>query len=613
MKYQKLVFLICLLPIFLFGQIVENGGFESPELPTQPDDLSQIDLADAWEEALDSNSPFGPHTADWLSTCEADHISVWEQPFTAPGPGNYAPISANSGCKYGGMLAGELFQQDIGDFVDGEHLSIKVSMYIRLPFQWHFSNTPEFTRTPLFSEGMTLDFYMAKSKITYDNENAQCNAPDGEGYEKRGNKLIKLKSVPLSTSKYPQGEWHLIEASFPAGSVSHNWLAFEFVTPAEGTDDCRLDYIMIDDVSIEVTDCHSCFNCTPYDGCIEYNVLNDAHGIDHPLTFTGLHNVDWFKFHLVHENGFLIRTIEINNCPQVVSWDGKDSGGTEIPAAPYFVVLELANSCQYIKDEFTFIKSNAYTENTIPNSTTMNYQPVLTQDFNDECCYDCLELTSNNIAYLNPPTNLAEAEELVNPTPIIDGVLNLVAIDKIVVDDAINIQFLPTSSVTFQSSQEILIKEGTNVTFWEGADISCIIDDYSSGFLPPPEDRFSKPKNQFSNFFKERKAPVNRRDSTSYNSFVGSNSLVDKSGEFQLEIYPNPSDSGIFTLSCRGSFSEDLIINVKDLLGRTISKIILPAYQTSGIVDISDMPNGVYYISMNHDPIQIVKKIVKDE
>ncbi len=272
MFIRTIIILAC-IPVLLSGQTLNNGGLETPNIPDFPVDKSQMDEADSWEADNGSN---GTHSPDWLSDCLPEHMFVFEE---EPGfPSNFVPIPAQAGCKYGGMLAAEMVQQNIGGFCCDQY-SITLSMYIRLPHHtWYFSNESSFQRVPLWSSGMALDIYMAKEKITYQTEDF-CFEDSGSGYAKNGDGLIKVASLPISTDLYPTGEWHLVEFNFSAPSNNHDWLAFEYFTPYEGIDwVCNLDYLLFDEVNMEVTDCANCENCSPYDGCIEFTTLSTLHG-----------------------------------------------------------------------------------------------------------------------------------------------------------------------------------------------------------------------------------------------------------------------------------------------------------------------------------------------
>lgn len=590
------------VPCMLLGQNVVNGGFELPEDPIFPNDLSQLDRADGWEEALSNTT--GPHTADWLSTCNSNHFNILEE--DPLNPGTYVDIPANTGCRYGGMLPAELFQQDIGDYIDSDHLAVKMELNIRLPRQWHSSNSPNIIRDPQFTEGMTLDFYMSKEKITYVNEDAGCDAADDAGYEKNGDALVKVKSFPLSIIKYPQGEWHLIEVNFVAPSSNHQWIAFEFRIPSVADVACNVDYILVDDVSVEVTDCSNCSNCIAYDGCINYYELNNPAGTDSPFTIGGLFNVDYCKLEIFAEGGQLIRTIEVGNSPALISWDGKNDAGSEMPAGNYFYDIELINTCKRTKDWWDYpstqkiVKATTEPTNNIPE--TMSYSPVLTLDLTDPCCHDCIEISSNTIDFIYPPSNISE----IGGPAVITGDLELIAISKIIVDE--NVFFMSGSNVLLQAGEEIIFDcDSGNLNIFAGAEVVCRIDDCIPGFnAPPPQsivlggENISQSKDSSLDTLLTEKSVEQRSEFEKMNS-----------DQIKITIYPNPSKTGMYAIDFNYAIDKEVFIEVADVLGNEVMSTKLQGNQRNMIIDISNKPNGVYYISVNYSGKSLVQKMVK--
>ena len=81
--------------------------------------------------------------------------------------------------------------------------------------------------------------------------------------------------------------------------------------------------------------------------------------------------------------------------------------------------------------------------------------------------------------------------------------------------------------------------------------------------------------------------------------------------EHSFTIYPNPAHSSIsLNLSQLNSLT---LLSVTDVLGQELNKVILDS-QSSDVdysIDISEWPNGLYFINVENNSNQIVKRFVK--
>lgn len=76
----------------------------------------------------------------------------------------------------------------------------------------------------------------------------------------------------------------------------------------------------------------------------------------------------------------------------------------------------------------------------------------------------------------------------------------------------------------------------------------------------------------------------------------------------ELEVYPNPG-KGLFTL--KGKMSKGNLVSITDLSGRSQERRLLPMDEDNHQLDITDLPQGVYYIKVEEKGSVAVKRIVK--
>lgn len=80
-------------------------------------------------------------------------------------------------------------------------------------------------------------------------------------------------------------------------------------------------------------------------------------------------------------------------------------------------------------------------------------------------------------------------------------------------------------------------------------------------------------------------------------TFVGINEMQN---ELNYSVYPNPSQSGIFTIEWNKADSSPLLITITDLYGRIIQNAEQPVYSSSGtqVIDLSDHSAGCYLVEL---------------
>lgn len=199
-----------------------------------------------------------------------------------------------------------------------------------------------------------------------------------------------------------------IEFAPPLGGG--RWLGIEYYEPGGGT----CPWVFVDDFSLEdaFDSCSDCsLACDPIDGCIEPTFLSTgiAHSENTPFSIGNLTNVSNFELTIRPQDNVnqLLRVISIENPYTIVSWDGKGENGAEASAINYKYTLKVGNSCETKVIEGIFPKFNV--DGTVYRPIVMDYLSVVKQDIvNDECCYECIEISNDVLDFIDPPTNLSQ-------------------------------------------------------------------------------------------------------------------------------------------------------------------------------------------------------------
>ncbi len=74
----------------------------------------------------------------------------------------------------------------------------------------------------------------------------------------------------------------------------------------------------------------------------------------------------------------------------------------------------------------------------------------------------------------------------------------------------------------------------------------------------------------------------------------------------RLNVFPNPTQSAIYL--DLGDINTNAQLDIIDLTGKNV----LSLQTVPNKLDLSDLPNGIYYLYINNDELQIVEKIVKN-
>src|ERR1035438_2429302 len=89
--------------------------------------------------------------------------------------------------------------------------------------------------------------------------------------------------------------------------------------------------------------------------------------------------------------------------------------------------------------------------------------------------------------------------------------------------------------------------------------------------------------------------------------------VPDIKGDDVMTIYPNPS-KGIFNLDMSFSEQQDVTVTVYDRLGnKVVDKLLKNVSVEINQIDLSNQPNGIYFINAQSKDKRIAGKIVKSE
>lgn len=82
--------------------------------------------------------------------------------------------------------------------------------------------------------------------------------------------------------------------------------------------------------------------------------------------------------------------------------------------------------------------------------------------------------------------------------------------------------------------------------------------------------------------------------------------LENRQRDIEMVIYPNPA-KGYVTIQL-DEIPENIVINIKDVLGKTLLE--QKANSTSTLINVSSLPKGIYYVELVNDSYKYAKKLV---
>ena len=561
---KKAVFIVlglfCLMEGAFSQNKINNHSFENRSSGTfnsRPNEVSGINKGwcSDWSDAAIA-------TADWFKA-ESSHIRIQED----IGGGVFQDISGSDGTGYAGIISGEMIQTKTNfpsDRIQRQRVKLKIRISDK-DMQFNDGNGVFGIGAFEPNEVTNLNVYISENKMDQVFGGVWCNPVSGTTVEHEVER-IQVATIPISLTLHPSGQWHEIEAEFSVPSVDYQWIGFDHIDPITAN---QCFYIFVDEVVLEdaYDNCSDCIiSCDPVDGCIEPTFLSvgTTHSENVPFSVGNLTNVSNFKLTIRPQNNInqLLRTILIENPYTIVSWDGKEENGAEASAINYNYTLDLSNSCETRRMEGVFPKFNVDATDYKP--IVMDYLSVVKQDIsNDECCYECIEISNDVLDFIDPPTNLSQ----VGGENTLIGTFNIVAINKIVIDD--NVNFTTGSNITFQAKDTVdfIAVNGQELAIEQGAEIEVIIDECMEMFQEPPPPLFSRISIQ--------KAEVK---------------------VFSFAVKPNPSSS---TFEFQLPLSDNPVhLQIINLSGQIIHETTIGENSQFYNIDLSEESKGIYFVKL---------------
>ncbi len=612
-KYTLLLFLVSNA---LFSQVnyLGNPSFEDKNNNDKPDGngANQVEFLQVWKDDIKTINdetccngvfifgecvgvgafilppPINLHSPDWYCI----GTSAYLQEDIGLG---LKPINAQSGSCYVGMGTCELVQQDFQSFFSNDKFvegnDYVLSMYIRIPAT---DNTPFHFPT---SGSATLKAFVNHDKLNY---SLAANNPCNDCTDKSCNKKTgdtnptEIMSEEVNATKFQPGQWHKISsvfsAPFPLGSVGllkNDWLTIEL-----NDDGCGL-YVLIDDINLaKVCEVGCNTGCSktdePFNPIFENQVVTSTTAVK----VTNLQNVTSAFMKISTIGGGVAdftKTVSCNNGIEgPIYRDGKDNDGGQFAtsATPYILQLFLTNDCGTCVYSIPVIKNSNFT------GTATDFQ-----------CNACNVATPEPCCCAQPDININNIT-ICGPSP--PGGFLYQSVNNITIGPNVTIQ--GDADVTFYAGNEIIGTQPQDVSV-SGAHV------ISAEIVPCPSCRMGNPDYYDSSNETEGSTQTNALQNFQPDSSLFKNQIEMGIKQFNISIVPNPSFSGIFTVS---GFASDVSasIIVYNVLGEiiykssTITASLNSDVRTPISIDISSHPKGIYFVKIQNGEAMEVQKII---
>jgi hypothetical protein len=76
-----------------------------------------------------------------------------------------------------------------------------------------------------------------------------------------------------------------------------------------------------------------------------------------------------------------------------------------------------------------------------------------------------------------------------------------------------------------------------------------------------------------------------------------------------LKIYPNPS-RGISIIDFNGASSKNTTITLHNVLGKELKKAMMTGNEAAYSLDLTDYPNGIYFVKVKSENSETTHRIV---
>lgn len=119
-------------------------------------------------------------------------------------------------------------------------------------------------------------------------------------------------------------------------------------------------------------------------------------------------------------------------------------------------------------------------------------------------------------------------------------------------------------------------------------------------------------KDQYNNTFVSMGA-ANFGNSVAHNFCISTVGIDENQGDFALELFPNPTNDNLNVNLLFGNGEQNITISLVDVRGALIENIVVNGIsnQYTTVIDMSTLPQGVYFIKVNSESYQTVKKVVR--
>jgi len=261
-----LVFTFLLFVNFLFGQLLPNSNFESPEPSTFPDNRSQVDNLLFWfDDSRIVNTTHHYHSPDWYK---------YDQYYIEENYGNgWVPVLGNNSSNgYVGMFECELIKQRFPQPLNKEE-EYTIEFFLRpliAENRVHQDIERNFSNNGLIRGNIIVE--LSKKDLTYIS-NDECELKDDFGSQK-----ISFPINHYGYEEYYPNNWYKQNLSFIAEKeYQYVNVYFEPINDGDGNS----EYILLDDFQIY----SACDNitCKLNDGEIDPILTSYVYG-NNPIT-----------------------------------------------------------------------------------------------------------------------------------------------------------------------------------------------------------------------------------------------------------------------------------------------------------------------------------------
>jgi hypothetical protein len=357
----------------------------------------------------------------------------------------------NLGSNHIAGLGGyEVLQQNLNNVLEN-NTNYFVQFKLFVPSKFRNQNTDQ--------SQSKLTFLISKSRIEYKKDYfvhdetyypPELSCPNGYTEYQDGIYQDIKQMCEFNLNDYPKNQWIDVYCNYyHTSGYGYNWFAFDIHNHNEH---CTKGYAYVDDIVFA----EGCINgCSSTAGAYSIST-SGSHTQYQPFTVFGLQNISEVILEIWTTNGqTLFNSIHIQNPPDKIAWNGKNSNGYELPPTDYHYKIYATNDCgtKFISDNFP--KTNAAP--TVDSYPYFNYNSVSKPPLPD-CCVDHIVIQNQN---------LVQDKTIGAPDPLLyKAGISITAGPTVVVN--------AESDVVFEAGDMIVLDAGFTVE--AGANFSAIIE-----------------------------------------------------------------------------------------------------------------------------------------